>query len=351
MSDHEFYSDDDEDENAPGFKIKCHAIMHTYNGLIDPAKEDDKITFDEFRPLYLDLCQDTDHVSMCHELGSRHHAHTFKDRVKQIDCLNSHYAINEITPNVKCNKIKGSGFRNSANRGHFYVSCIYKNTYIDGWTNYPPNVAYSVKTVWIMELWRQSKINCDKVVECLAHYKCLTPASQAEVNLTRAKNREIYKRQKTLERAQRLMAKRLPFKSYPEVDTFLEQYKFEADRYKFLVITGPSRYGKTSFAKSLFKNPFIHPCAIDWYSYDDEEHDAIIFDDVFKIEDYIAKNMLMYQASGPVAVNTSQTNCHSFHVDVTQKPIVICALHFVHTDWTDSNTFNLEVEAPTFSPP
>ena len=54
----------------------------------------------------------------------------------------------------------------------------------------------------------------------------------------------------------------------------------EKERYNFLILHGPSKTGKTQLAKSLFSNPFVHTDAICWAGYDEDKHDAIIFDDV-----------------------------------------------------------------------
>ena len=50
----------------------------------------------------------------------------------------------------------------------------------------------------------------------------------------------------------RMLSKSLkPQKTYPEVETFVRQFDQARHRYKFLVFSGPSRVGKTAFARSL----------------------------------------------------------------------------------------------------
>ena len=52
-----------------------------------------------------------------------------------------------------------------------------------------------------------------------------------------------------------LRGKLLPFKKYSKVDEFLAQYKEVRSRYKFLVLEGQSKTGKTCFTKWLLGNP------------------------------------------------------------------------------------------------
>jgi hypothetical protein len=81
--------------------------------------------------------------------------------------------------------------------------------------------------------------------------------------------------------------------------------------------------GKTEFARSLFRNAFLHRDSISWTGYDEDVHDAVIFDDIKCVYKIVSDNRALFQASGTAMQQTSATNVHALSVDVTAKPIVI----------------------------
>ena len=58
--------------------------------------------------------------------------------------------------------------------------------------------------------------------------------------------------QEAMAEAQILLARQMKKqKLYDKVQTFISQFDEAQHRYKFLVLSGPSRVGKTAFARSL----------------------------------------------------------------------------------------------------
>ena len=101
-----------------------------------------------------------------------------------------------------------------------------------------------------------------------------------------------------------------PAKDYPKVNEWRLQYRPElygiATRFKFLVLVGDSRWGKTRFACSLWglKRTYIsqcqgvtQPCLT---GYDPRLHDVIVLDEPSR--DLVKSCKVLLQASRPAAV-------------------------------------------------
>ena len=139
-------------------------------------------------------------------------------------------------------------------------------------------------------------------------------------------------------------------KPFPVIDKWLEQYKKTWFRYTFLILWGPSKMGKTELARSYFKNPFEHRDNVCWTGYDDERHDAIIFDDVKCVYRYIRENRALFQGCDCAVVQTSATNVYARTIDVAQKPIVVTTNDRPWgDDWIRANSVQVEINEPTYS--
>ena len=338
--------DDDEQEDSSssqGYHIKCGFILLTYN--------DDKLADWTCPDLQLALAEQLDtcrFYTIAKERGARDHFHVAAEAKKQFNHKLSYWAVNGVSPSdVRCNKVKGSGARRSRDRGHFYCACKYKNTHIAYLTNYEPAHDYQVVLNWIEALWAQAKINDEDVIPCAAHYNCLTPNFAAKVKICIATNLKVAKDEATAARAKRLKAARSEFKQYAVATEWREQYVREADRYKFLVVYGRSNLGKSQMCYSWFKKPFLHKDQVSWLDYPDD-CDAIIFEDIPDVWDYIEAHKSMFQASGVVKVNVSRTDMYSQPIDLTQKPLIITTNEWRGTHWTDANCYTLKIDDVTW---
>lgn len=320
-----------------GFAVKARAILLTYN--VD-------ISYDDFRDALSELTLDGDRVSYCHEHAGRKHFHAYIERDRQIDCQLAHFQIAGCTPNCQANKVKGSGFRSAADRGHFYVYCEYKSSHVESDATYHPNIDYAVKAKWLMDMWGCGKISDDKIVPALAHYRCLTPQLEAQVNICVSKNSAKRKAEYMQERAVRVRQDFRPFPVYQTVETWFEQYQHEVPRYKFLIIWGPSRTQKTEFAMARLPGMFAHRDAVSWNGYDDDLHTGVIFDDVKCIYKYISDNRALFQASGFATVQTSSTNVYARTINLCAKPIVITTNDEPTSDWILMNSFVINASTP-----
>jgi hypothetical protein len=283
--------------------------------------------------------------SYCRERAQRDHTHAFVVFTERVDGLPLYnFAYDGIAPHCVPSGSRGRSARRNWDRAHFYVFCPHKTTHIASDGNYRPGRDYAVETSWVVQLWRQNKI--DEVVECCAAFRCLTPTLEGVVTRTIAKQREG-KRKAELDRRSRILeAGRKDFRVIHAVEFWREQYENVLPRYKFLWLSGPSGLGKSQFAKSLAVGTHWHSAGVSWAGYDPVEHEMIIFDDIYDQEDYISKHKPIFQASRTVTVNTSKTNCFAQSVDTAGKKIVVCSNYAPRTTWVTANCVHYEVTEP-----
>ena len=139
--------------------------------------------------------------------------------------------------------------------------------------------------LWIMALWRQGKM--DDPIKCAATYNVWTPTMEAQVNLVNKRNTSYARDDVLEERNKKLRKHMIKFRSIPEVETWKESFSDVNHRYKFLWLHGLSGFGKKMFPLNIAKLTHFHPAGIDWGSNDTNQHDAIVFDDVYDIDIYI----------------------------------------------------------------
>ena len=139
------------------------------------------------------------------------------------------------------------------------------------------------------------------------------------------------------------------FENYPAVEEWKDSFEGVQHRYKFLWISGPSGLGKTVYAQNLGKKPYMHAAGVDWASYNPNEHDTVIFDDIYDIEYYITMHKPMFQASRSTAINTSKTNCHVRRIDAAGKLMIVCSNDQPTTNWICANCIHLAVTEPMFT--
>ena len=158
-----------------------------------------------------------------------------------------------------------------------------------------------------------------------------------------------------------LTASAKPFLSFPEATKFLEQFDTCQRRYRYLVITGASRLGKTMFARSLAKEGWGTlelNCAggsePDLRAYRLREHDCIVFDEITAFQ--VVKQKKLFQAAPCfVELGCSTTNCHSYKVYVHRRKMVLCTNTWLSdlkqmaeddASWLEENAILLHVTQP-----
>ena len=338
----------DSENEARVFTLKCKAMLLTYyllnmplqtfiSKIIDRLEGKSWTANKEICPSTIDDDEPTTHY------------HVYIHSRKQMEHLLTFWNVDGVQPDCSQNKITGSGFATARDRGHFYVECRHKIGHETQDSNYPVFTCYAVKQVWIMALWQRKKILTSNVIECCNYYLCNTQRAIQIINLALQYERTVRR-----DRQCALIATphKYPFKVYTQILDFKLQFVMKQDRYKFLIVTGPTNLGKTKLVKHNFPGAYSHDSVIDWSGYDPTIHTAVIFDDVPNWPDYILENKTLFQSNhGSYTVQGSATNCYSMKVDLRHIPLIICTNDMCWDTYIEPNSLYIDVTLPTWVVP
>lgn len=156
------------------------------------------------------------------------------------------------------------------------------------------------------------------------------------------------------------LIKMKPFKSLSEVVDWLHQRASKyghGTRFKFLVANGPSRYGKTQWAKALYgvDNTLVIPCQGVLQPNLKElcrtRARAIVFDEASP--QMVVANKALFQAGiDPVLLAQSKCNDYAYSVFVYGMPMVVCTNDWDigvsphDREWLDKNSVVIQVTEP-----
>lgn len=293
------------------------------------------------------------------------HFHIYVHAKNQMDHPITYWNVDGKQPDCSPNTTTGSAALGAVCRGHFYVECRHKIGHLDQQTNFPwESYPVPVKTTWIIALWRQHKIATEDVPACLNFYRAATKYYLEVVNLALQYERTTARDAFHMARALTLEGNRMPYLTFGQVSKWKHQFNHSLMRYKFLVVSGASRTGKTGLINDLYPDAFVHEDVIDWTGYDSTKHSAIVYQDVHEWYKYVITHKSLFQANSRlVKVHTSPTNCHSITVDVAAKPMIFttnedifemaCGMYYVemptsHRDYIEANCCHLQVKFPTY---
>ena len=220
-----------------------------------------------------------------------------------------------------------------------------------------PFQGFLVNPQWIVNLVQAHKLDTanahDLLVQCVngsRHIKDLQAYDQEMEKLA--------VRKAVLDAARQLGGTLKEQKVYPKVQAFLNQFKKPRHRYKFLVLAGPSRVGKTAFARSLCE-PGVETLEVncssgaepDLKAYRFRRHGLILFDEI-QAEQVAAQRKLFQAQATPVQLACSATNCFSYEVFVWRKKLVLASNNWHSSlslvsapdrDWIQANSIVLDV--------
>ena len=198
--------------------------------------------------------------------------------------------LEEITwkthsPHLNTNAFKFFGGRGSRSVSASYSGAYYLQIEKKGLVRTKGSVApyssYQVKDFWITGLLAGSKIDFDTARK--AYVGCVVRAEQ-NVKQLEFVQKERYDEQARIEKVADdavIVRSQSAFKVLPEVEEWRRQYSSVSSRYKFLVLDGPSRTGKTRFAYSLSPPPMTHhkACNGTTIPVDEHGHTAVFYAD------------------------------------------------------------------------
>ena len=223
---------------------------------------------------------------------------------------------------------------------------------------------YQVQVPWILTLLQAEKITVDVAREMVT--KCVAGSARG---LAEIKIYEEALQQTLVERCVKaarleLGASRKTWRVLPVAERFKGQFEVTADRYKFLVLEGPSGVGKTVFARSLVaegmevlelncagKQPF------DLRTFTWGKHGLILFDEVEP--SMVAASRKLFQAGNfEVQLGGSATGCYGYCRYLYRVRMVCCSnvwtrgLADLAPDdraWVEANSLHVVVDSPLWN--
>ena len=276
------------------------------------------------------------------------HVHLALQFNQKVDRTSRFYSFEGLAPRVDMEDFLGEGLNRkkmqlSINRIMFYCFADKLGTVRDSSGkectsgNYFPvwvkgaTSTYAVPGRWPESLWKAHKLSH-------ATYESYLHLCRDGV-LSRKRNLQAVREQEEEEEEKQEMAavvarirSTLHFEARPEVEAWLAGFEEEKDRYPFLVLLGPSRSGKTEYAKSLFKAPLelkigkLTDFPDRMRDFSRKVHDGIVLDDV-RAFSFLVQHQEKLQAKyePQVEFGSTASGMYSFKKWLWRVPLVATA--------------------------
>ena len=253
-----------------------------------------------------------------------------------------------------------SGTRSASWSGFFYCGIGCKIGQLWSASSRQAFSHYLVNPSWIMNMLQGKKITMTDARELLVQCRNASRWLK-EIDIVEQEEEKAAVMAAMAKAQELLKPSLLKFRNYKVVDDFVAQFQHAKQRYKFLVLAGPSRVGKTVYARSLA--PIGTECLEvncssgkepDIRAYRLSRHGVILFDEV-EATQVVAQRKMFQACASAVQLGCSATNCHSYTVFLWQKRLVLASNKW-HTTvamlsqedqaWIEANSMVLDVESP-----
>jgi len=268
------------------------------------------------------------------EKKARLHLHIFvRSSQKMFVSHMSLLAFEDITPQA-ATMVGGLQTSGSSRRACFagmFYCVVQKHGQVFQYTTREPFRDFLVNGTWVMNLLQSGKIGVELAKSllqrtCSSHSRWSKEISAVEQAEERAVvSLAISQAEKALSAIKR------PFRVLPSVSLWQTQYESHAYRYRMLILEGPSKIGKTIYARSLTppnRSYLELNCTSgaepDLRSFRFSQHGLILFDEIGPST--VLKQRKLFQA-GPVEIQLgcSTTNCFAYCVCLYQVRLVLCS--------------------------
>ena len=236
-------------------------------------------------------------------------------------------------------------------QGHYYlqspkIGSVYSKT------NREAYEAFKVNAEWINDQWRkQVMTDGDAISE---HVRCGQNSKFHVENIEFVARHKKRQRLKELIERKKLILQRdhQTFRIPPEVDRWRTQYTGRMrDRYKILILYGPSRTGKSMFVHWLIPGILEINCSgnvqfPDLTEYDHEEIPGVFFDEA-RLQLITSQKKLFQSINYPVKLGQTCSGKYAYDVYTHEKMLVVANNTFVEDyaklkpcdrEWIDDNT-------------
>ena len=200
---------------------------------------------------------------------------------------------------------------------------------------------FAGQAAWLVPWWQMRKLTTRAFKREVLRFRALNAQKLFEaIEFIASTEAEQKDRDLQKELQVKIASGLKPFLHFPEIATWKASYDTEhigkVPRFKFLVLSGDSRHGKTQLAKSLFG--VDHTLVLDCQQveepnlrrFDRRVHKAIVFDEISPL--CVAKNKVMFQASiEGVDCGQTKTSIYAYWRFLYGVPLIVCT-----NEWIDA---------------
>ena len=202
---------------------------------------------------------------------------------------------------------------------------------------------YQVLGKWPETLWKQRKVTTAVYESLLFLTRDGVISRQRNLIACREQEESAALTEAVEERVRRIRSNPqlyTPFPQVPQAEQWLKLFQVDALRYPIMVVLGPSRSGKTEWAKSLFRMPLeLKIGTLDFFpdimrQFKKGHHDGLVLDDVRDLQ-FLVDHQEKLQGKYDCLVEFGSTaggTC-AYHRDLFGVPVVATINH---------STYNLE---------
>ena len=212
-------------------------------------------------------------------------------------------------------KPRGANFLEASNRGHFYtvapkVGTLYSDSNWKAWTN------YRVLGKWLDDLWTDGKLDHDTYGTLALRVRVGYANRKKDLEMVKAAEHDARVDRELAEVGKELDLLKAPFLPFPEVTAWEDTFLTLRFRWQLLALVADSASGKSSYAESLFDNPFVLTVEeaehLDLKAFDRDTHDGIVLDNVNTWQQLLRWRALLQARNAKTYGGQSATNMYAY---------------------------------------
>ena len=212
-------------------------------------------------------------------------------------------------------KPRGASFQEASNRGHFYVVAPKIGTLRTD-RNYKPWTHYRVAGKWLDDLWTDRKLDHGTYLDLALQVRVGFANRKRDLDMVLAREADSRVDETMAEVGRELDQLKAPFRTFPEVTAWEDSFLLLDFRWKLLALVADSASGKSSFAESLFANPYVLTVEdaehLDLRGFDRDRHDGIVLDNVNSWQQLLSWRALLQARNAKTRGGQSATNLYAY---------------------------------------